>query len=93
MAQLERIWGFVNAHMKYDLPPRPNTGAEILKLGKGLCGEYTRLTATLSRACGLPARETHAFGMFGDGPARNDHAWADVFLPGAGWTPVQPQVA
>lgn len=91
LVQLERIWRFVNGHMRYDLPPRPNTGAEILQLGRGLCGEYTRLTATLSRACGLPARETHAFGMFGDGPARNDHAWADVFLPGAGWTPVQAQ--
>ncbi|MEE8469258.1 MAG: transglutaminase domain-containing protein [Planctomycetota bacterium] len=91
VAQLGRIWEFVHGHMRYDLPPRPNTGAETLQLGKGLCGEYTRLTATLSRACGLAARETHAFGMFSDGPARNDHAWADVFLPGAGWTPVQAQ--
>lgn len=89
--QMERIWKFVNQHMRADLPPRPNTGAEVLRLGKGLCGEYTRLTATLSRACGLPARESHAFGMFVTGPASNDHAWADVYLPGAGWTPVQPQ--
>jgi len=89
--QMERIWSFVNQHMRADLPPRPNTGAEVLRLGKGLCGEYTRLTATLSRACGLPARESHAFGMFVTGPASNDHAWADIYLPGAGWTPVQPQ--
>lgn len=88
---VERVWRFVNGHMKADLPPRPNTGAEVLRLGEGLCGEYTRLTVTLLRACELPARETHAFGMFVSGPMSNDHAWADVYLPGAGWTPVQPQ--
>ncbi|MCA8959417.1 MAG: hypothetical protein KDC38_02840, partial [Planctomycetes bacterium] len=72
-------------------PPRPNTGAELLQLGRGLCGEFTRLTVTLARASGLPARETHSFGMFAKGPASNDHAWADVYLPGSGWIPVQPQ--
>ncbi len=88
---MRRIWEYVNGLMKYDLPPRPNTGAEVLGFKRGLCGEYTRLTVTLSRACGLPARQTQAFGMFTTGPADNDHAWADVYLSGAGWTPVQPQ--
>ncbi len=91
LALMERLWKFVHKHMHADLPPRPNTGAEVLGFAKGLCGEYARLTTALARASGLAARETHAFGMFISGPASNDHAWADLYLPGAGWTPVQSQ--
>ncbi len=86
-----KIWNFVHNHMRYARPLRPNTGLEVLQWKKGFCGEYTRLTATLSRASGLAARETHAFGFFVKGPQPNDHAWADVYLPGVGWTPLQPQ--
>jgi transglutaminase-like putative cysteine protease len=57
------------------------------------CSEYASLMAALARAAGIPARylegvlylepETAAL-------ARREHAWLEVYLPGIGWTPMDP---
>jgi transglutaminase-like putative cysteine protease len=57
------------------------------------CTEYASLMIALSRAEGIPARYLEGLWM-GDArakeAARTEHAWLDVYLPGIGWTPMDP---
>ena len=57
------------------------------------CTEYASLLIALSRAAGIPAR--YLEGLYHNGGrqealARSEHAWAEIYLPGSGWTPVDP---
>ncbi|MCW5876683.1 MAG: transglutaminase family protein [Anaerolineales bacterium] len=66
-----------------------NWGAQAaLGLMGSDCTEYASLFAALSRAAGIPARyfEGLRYGPGDEEPA--EHAWAEFYAPGAGWTPV-----
>jgi transglutaminase-like putative cysteine protease len=88
---MRNVWDFVRGHMFYKTPHRPNTAGELLDLGYGWCGEFTRLTIALLRVCGIPARGVYGFRFHSDGPTGNAHTWAEAYLPGGGWLPVQSQ--
>jgi transglutaminase-like putative cysteine protease len=57
------------------------------------CTEYASLMIALSRAEGIPARYLEGLWV-GDEraekAARTEHAWLEVYLPGIGWTPMDP---
>lgn len=91
--QVGRVWKYVNSNFRYRSTPRPNDAPVLLKCGFGTCSEFTRLTVSLMRACGLPAREIESLRMNpGGGPVVHNHCWAEAYLPGAGWIPVQTQL-
>jgi len=57
------------------------------------CTEYASLMVALSRVNKIPAR--YIVGLYvnsagEDALARLEHAWLDVYLPGIGWTPMDP---
>lgn len=57
------------------------------------CTEFASLMIALSRAAGIPARYMEGILFLGDTPAelaRTEHAWLEVYLPGVGWTPMDP---
>lgn len=57
------------------------------------CTEYTSLLAALSRAQGIPARYFEGLLYLDKGTddlAKIEHAWPDVYLPGVGWTALDP---
>ena len=57
------------------------------------CTEFTALLIALSRAQGIPARYFEGLRYLKEGvepTAGNEHAWADVYLPGIGWVPADP---
>ena len=61
------------------------------------CTEYASLVAALSRAEGIPARYYEGLLYLKDNNpgddtaiAQTEHAWLDVFLPGSGWTALDP---
>jgi transglutaminase-like putative cysteine protease len=57
------------------------------------CTEYASLMMALTRAAGIPARYLEglwAGGDLGVDGARTEHAWLEVYLPGVGWTPMDP---
>jgi transglutaminase-like putative cysteine protease len=57
------------------------------------CTEYASLLAALSRAQMIPARYIEGLLVLGDDTknlARQEHAWVDVYLPGVGWTSMDP---
>ena len=57
------------------------------------CTEYASLLAALSRAQGIPARYFEGLLYLDQGPdatAKIEHAWPDVYMPGTGWTALDP---
>jgi len=57
------------------------------------CTEYASLMIALSRAAGIPARYIEGLSSTPEGKealARQEHAWLEVYLPGIGWTPMDP---
>ena len=57
------------------------------------CTEYASLMMALSRAAGIPARYLEGLWAGGEttqDDARTEHAWLEVYLPGVGWTPMDP---
>ena len=57
------------------------------------CTEYASLMMALSRAAGIPARYLEglwARGETTENDARTEHTWLEVYLPGVGWTPMDP---
>lgn len=61
------------------------------------CTEYASLVAALSRASGIPARYYEGLlyleentGDADEAIAQTEHAWLDVYLPGVGWTALDP---
>lgn len=69
---------------------------ELIERGHAECRGYALLFTGLCRAAGIPTRPI--WGMFrvqpGDDNKFGDiisHNWAEVYIPGAGWIPVDPQ--
>jgi hypothetical protein len=62
----------------------------VLKRGSGSCSEYTFSFVALCRAAGLPARYQGSVVVRGDDASVDEafHRWAQVYLPGYGWVPV-----
>lgn len=59
----------------------------------GKCADLSTLFVALCRAAGVPAREV--FGLRLGRPGQTDisnghHCWAEFYLPGTGWVPVDP---
>ncbi len=57
------------------------------------CTEYASLLVALSRTQGIPARYFEGLLYLNkgtDATAKIEHAWPDVYLPGAGWTAMDP---
>lgn len=67
---------------------------EAFQLRRGVCQDFTHVMLGLCRSVGIPAR--YASGYLYNGPrdtlvgAQASHAWAEVFLPGAGWIGFDP---
>ncbi len=60
----------------------------VVRRGGGDCGQVTMLFITLCRILGIPARWQSGFSLI---PGyENYHDWADIFIPGLGWIPVDP---
>jgi transglutaminase-like putative cysteine protease len=59
----------------------------------GKCADISSVFVALARAAGVPAREV--FGLRLGQPGQKDlsdghHCWAEFYLPGTGWVPVDP---
>lgn len=96
---LRRISDFVSTHLTYDesigeLPNYRRLGALwALHTRKGACLQFARLYAALARAAGIPARVVEGFDVRAPSIAgeRYAHAYVEVYLPGYGWLPLEPQ--
>jgi transglutaminase-like putative cysteine protease len=87
---------YVLENVDYELDYVWDPAPIILSNGSGSCSEFVFLYIALCRAAGIPARYVSAT-VFGNSsgpietlPHFDDmyHRWAEVYLPGYGWVPV-----
>lgn len=67
----------------------PWTPRETLANKRGACRDYALLYLDACRCAGLAARFVSGY-CYTDVPESNLHAWAEVYLPGAGWRGFDP---
>jgi transglutaminase-like putative cysteine protease len=91
--QVRALYDYIGDNLVYT-SNGANWGAQAAMGPMGAdCTEYTDLLAALSRSQGIPARyfegllylDEHTNAL-----AKLEHAWPDVYLPGIGWTPMDP---
>lgn len=97
-----KIFEFVNSYMTYDESRSyRNKGAlSAIKTGRGVCEDYASLFAALCRASGIPARVIGGYRLEEDIESlkqeewreieKSGHAWAEFYIEGEGWIPVEP---
>jgi transglutaminase-like putative cysteine protease len=89
----------------YTLDPPPITGEQIdgflFQTRQGFCEHYASSFVFLMRAAGIPARivagyqggQPGASGGYWEVRQMDAHAWAEIWLPGQGWTELDPTAA
>ena len=61
--------------------------------GKGVCQDHAHIFIAAAREMGFPARYVSGYLMMDDRIEQDaTHAWAEVYLPGAGWKGFDPTV-
>lgn len=80
-------------HLHIDsIQPKVAESTHMLETGHGDCGTQGMFFSALCRSLGIPARTTGGYQMliFGN---PSSHFWAEYYLPGYGWIPVDPTMA
>jgi len=101
---VQNILDWQKKHLKYTHDEKATNKSdfasvdEVVKRGAGECRAWSTLFTGLCRAAGVPAR--HLWGLILLVPDEKNpkggirsHVWAEVYLTGAGWVPVDPQDA
>jgi transglutaminase-like putative cysteine protease len=91
--QVRAFYDYVGNHLVYSYNSADwGAQAALGEMGAD-CTEYASLMMALSRAAGIPARYLEGLWVHGNttqSDARTEHAWLEVYLPGVGWTPMDP---
>ena len=103
----EEICDWTGSNITYGLSFTPPTSEEVINSRKGQCRDYTNVYLAIARTAGMPAREVGGWVEFDEwqppagweftvtetpeGKTVVSHAWAQVYLPGEGWVPLEPQ--
>ncbi len=95
-ALLRRLAQRIQQSLSYQVREEPGvqSPADTLSRATGSCRDYAHLFMETARQMGLAAR--FVSGYLHSPPTDTDygatHAWAEVFLPGAGWTGFDPTI-
>lgn len=96
LARARAVYDWVVENTRRD-PDVPGCGLGLIEATlasrSGKCADISSVFVALARAAGVPAREV--FGLRLGRPGEKDitgghHCWAEFYLPGAGWIPVDP---
>jgi len=93
-ALLQRLCIHIRQTMLYQLREEPGVQSpeETLACASGSCRDFANLFMAATRHLGLASRFVSGY-LHADPSAVNygsTHAWAEVYLPGAGWTGFDP---
>jgi transglutaminase-like putative cysteine protease len=91
--QVRAFYNYIGDKLVYSINGK-NWGAQAALGPIGAdCTEYTALLVALSRAKGIPARYFEGL-RYSENKTQPitplEHAWPDVYLPGAGWVALDP---
>ncbi len=91
---LQRLNTFIHDTLRYQIREEPGVQSvrQTLSLGSGSCRDFALLFMTCARYLGLASRFASGY-LYA--PMMRDfvgstHAWAEVYLPGAGWKGFDP---
>jgi len=91
---LQRISSHIHQSLNYQLREEPGvqTVTQTLALGSGSCRDFANLFLQAARSLGLAARFVSGYLYTQPSPDNFGaaHAWAEVYLPGAGWKGFDP---
>lgn len=96
LAKARAVYDWVVENTRQD-PNVPGCGTgnveQVLARRTGKCADISSIFVVLARASGVPSREV--FGLRLGSPGKTDitdghHCWAEFYLPGTGWVPVDP---
>jgi transglutaminase-like putative cysteine protease len=87
---------YVYDHLTYYIDDGIAAPDEVLRKGRGSCGEYVGVLLALARLSGIPTRTCGRYkcplrpDLF-DYPLRPryNHVWIEFYLPGFGWMPAE----
>ncbi len=95
--QAEQILNYVQDRLEYKTQSKAHDDLWAYKNREGDCSEYAILFISLARAADIPAKFSagYLYSLESDkvnprGLGRFGHAWAYIYLPNVGWTPVDP---
>jgi transglutaminase-like putative cysteine protease len=93
---LERLCTGIHRTLPYQVREQPGvqTAAQTLARGIGSCRDFSTLFMEAARLLGLAARFVSGYlnAPSADGRSGASHAWAEVYLPGAGWKGFDPTI-
>jgi transglutaminase-like putative cysteine protease len=91
---LMRLCVGIHESLGYQMREQPGVQAplETLSRGVGSCRDFAHLFMAAARSLGLAARfvSGYLYAPSADGSSGSTHAWAEVYLPGAGWKGFDP---
>jgi transglutaminase-like putative cysteine protease len=93
LALLQAINGHICRTFKYQVREEPGvqTPAQTIDKNSGSCRDFATLFIESCRALGLGARFISGYILSGGtSVGASTHAWAEVYLPGAGWKGFDP---
>lgn len=95
-ALLQRLCNQIHQTLTYKLREEPGvqTAEQTLAGGTGSCRDFANLFMAAARRLGLAARFVSGY-LYAPPSATNfgaTHAWAEVYLPGAGWKGFDPTI-
>jgi len=93
---LQRLAGHIHQTLSYQRREEPGvqTAAQTLSCGTGSCRDFAMLFMEAARCLGLASRFVSGYlhvPLATDGFGAT-HAWAEVYLPGAGWKGFDPTI-
>jgi transglutaminase-like putative cysteine protease len=85
-----RLMRFVHSHITYDCnSTHVHTHMrDVLAERRGVCQDFAHVMLGLCRTLKIPA--LYVSGYLATEQASATHAWAEVFVPGLGWQPLDP---
>lgn len=90
--QAWKLFNWIIENISYKYPPEIRGVMPTLKNKCGDCGEFNHVFITFCRSLGIPARSV--LGMWASPKIKQGyHAWAEFYLEGVGWIPVDSSVA
>lgn len=89
---LNKLNSYIHDTLRYQerYDPGVQLPHETLKLGSGSCRDYAVLMMEAARFWGFGARFVTGYVQMEQGQHGSTHAWAEIFLPGAGWRGYDP---